>query len=380
MIARGELNAGAALPNDNFSVRWTGQLLPPVSGRYELTVGANDGMRLFIDGKKVLDAWAKTDRIQSQSVTIDLEAGKRYAIKLEYFEDTRDAEVRLSWAMPGAKSTYDEALSIAQSADVIVFVGGLTGDVEGEEMKVIYPGFAGGDRTDIRLPHIQQVLLEKLHATGKPVVLVLTGGSALAVDWAQQNLPAILLAWYPGQRGGDAVADALFGKINPAGRLPITFYKGDEKLPAFDDYSMKNRTYRYFTGEALYPFGYGLSYTQFTYSALKVSDKKIAADKLVDVSVTVKNTGKLAGDEVVQLYVTPLKPAHARAQKELRGVERVHLQAGETREVKFSVKPDKDFTIYDADKKAYVVDSGKYQLQVGASSTDIRLRKDVDVK
>jgi beta-glucosidase len=211
-------------------------------------------------------------------------------------------------------------------------------------------------------------------------VLVLTGGSALAVDWAQQNLPAILLSWYPGQRGGDAVADVLFGKENPAGRLPVTFYKANEKLPAFEDYSMKNRTYRYFTGEPLYPFGFGLSYTQFSYSSLKVSDKKIKADQTIEISVNVKNTGKMAGDEVVQLYVAPLKPKHERALKELRGVERVHIPAGETRELKFSVKPEKDFTIYDAEKKAYVVDAGKYQLQVGASSADIRLREEVSVK
>lgn len=379
LIARGELAANV-MEKDEFSVRWTGKLLPPVSGRYELNVGANDGFRLFIDGKKILDSWAPTDRIQSQSVAIDLVAGKKYDIKFEYFEGIRDAEVRLSWRMPGAKSTAEEAMEIAQAADVIIFVGGLTGDVEGEEMKVIYPGFAGGDRTDTRLPQIQQAMLEKLHATGKPMVLVLTGGSALAVDWAQQNLPAILLSWYPGQRGGDAVADVLFGKENPAGRLPVTFYKANEKLPAFDDYSMKNRTYRYFTGEPLYPFGYGLSYTQFAYSSLKVSDKKIKADQTIDVSVNVKNTGKMAGDEVVQLYVAPLKPKQERAQKELRGVERVHIPAGETREIKFSVKPDKDFTIYDAEKKAYVVDAGKYQLQVGASSADIRLRQEVSMK
>jgi beta-glucosidase len=380
MIARGELAASAAMAKDEFSVRWTGQLLPPVSGRYEINVGANDGFRLFIDGKKILDSWQATDRLQSQSVSVDFEAGKKYAIKLEYFEGTRDAEVRLSWRMPGAKATNEEAMEIAQAADVIVFVGGLTGDVEGEEMKVIYPGFAGGDRTDTRLPQIQQAMLEKLHATGKPIVLVLTGGSALAVDWAEQNLPAILLSWYPGQRGGDAVADVLFGKENPAGRLPVTFYKANEKLPPFEDYSMKNRTYRYFTGEPLYPFGYGLSYTQFAYSSLKVNDKTLKADQTVNISVKIKNTGKVAGDEVVQLYVAPLKPKHERAQKELRGVERVNIPAGETREVTFSVKPDKDFTIYDAEKKAFVVDAGKYQLQVGASSSDIRLRQDVSVK
>ncbi len=152
---------------------------------------------------------------------------------------------------------------MARAADVVVFVGGLTGDVEGEEMKVSYPGFAGGDRTDLRLPASQRKLLEALHATGKPVVLVLTAGSALAVDWAQAKLPAIVLAWYPGQRGGTAVADVLFGDVSPSGRLPVTFYKENEKLPPFDDYSMQGRTYRYFAGKPLYPFGHGLSYSRF---------------------------------------------------------------------------------------------------------------------
>jgi beta-glucosidase len=172
-----------------------------------------------------------------------------------------------------------------------VFVGGLTGDVEGEEMKVSYPGFAGGDRTDLRLPASQQKLLESLRATGKPVVLILTAGSALAIDWAKAHLPAILLAWYPGQRGGTAVADVLFGDVSPSGRLPVTFYKASEKLPPFDDYSMRGRTYRYFGGQALYPFGHGLSYSRFEYSALRLDQSRIESSGQLTASVVVKNVG-----------------------------------------------------------------------------------------
>jgi beta-glucosidase len=379
MVAQGELTPDTALGVDDYSIRWTGKLLPPSSGKYELVVGANDGFRLFIDGKLVTDGWQPNPRVASKSTFVDLEAGKSYDIKLEYFEADRDAEVRLAWRLPGAKPPLEEALDAAHAADVVVFVGGLTGDVEGEEMRVSYPGFAGGDRTDLRLPGSQQKVLEALQATGKPVVLVITAGSAIAVDWEQAKLPAILVAWYPGQRGGTAVADVLFGDANAGGRLPVTFYKADEKLPAFDDYSMKNRTYRYFGGQALYPFGHGLSYTQFAYTGLKLDRKSVAANGSVQATVTVKNVGKRAGDEVVQLYLRPLNPTRVRARKELRGFERLALAPGESRQVTFTVKPDRDLTIYDDVKKAYAVDAGNFEVQIGASSADIRARATLSV-
>ncbi len=372
LVAQGEMRLDAALAVDDYSVRWSGKLLPPVSGKYELVVGANDGFRLFIDGKQVSEDWEPKPRVSSKSVFVELQAGKAYDIRLEYYEADRDAEIRLAWRLPGSKPPFEEALDAAKAADVVVFVGGLTGDVEGEEMRVNYPGFAGGDRTDLRLPQSQQKLLEALQATGKPVVLVLTTGSALAVDWAQQKLPAILVAWYPGQRGGSAVADVLFGAASPAGRLPVTFYKADEKLPDFSDYSMKNRTYRYFEGQPLYAFGHGLSYTTFQYSGLKLDRSSVAASGSVKATVTVRNTGKLAGDEVVQLYLAPLDARRPRARQELHGVERVTLKPGEARLLTFTVKPDRDLTIYDDVKKAYAVDPGKFEVQIGASSADIR--------
>ncbi len=266
LLARGEAGPDEALPNDNFSIRWSGQLLPPVSGKYLLEASANDGVRVYLDGKRVIDGWQKAERLTAAHAEVQLEAGRAYDIRVEYYEGDRDSGVRLTLRMPGAKPPFEEALDAARNADVVVFVGGLTGDVEGEEMKVNYPGFAGGDRTDTRLPATQRKLLEALHATGKPVVMVLTAGSSLAVDWAKQNLPAIVMAWHPGQRGGSAVADVLLGDANPAGRLPVTFYTADARLPAFDDYAMEGRTYRYYDGQPLYPFGHGLSYTQFGYS------------------------------------------------------------------------------------------------------------------
>ncbi|HEY5756410.1 MAG TPA: glycoside hydrolase family 3 C-terminal domain-containing protein, partial [Steroidobacter sp.] len=375
LAARGELSNAQSLAGDDFSVRWTGQLLPPTSGKYELVVGANDGVRLYIDDRLVVDDWDLNERVKSHSASVDLKAGQAYRIKLEYFEDIRDAEIRLGWRRPGAKEPFEEAIDAARAADAVVFVGGLTGDVEGEEMKVSYPGFAGGDRTDLRLPGSQRKLLEALQGTGKPIALVLTGGSALAVDWAQQRLPAILMAWYPGQRGGSAVAGVLFGDVNPSGRLPVTFYKENEKLPAFDDYAMQGRTYRYFTGQPLYPFGHGLSYTKFEYSNLKLDRANVAPDGTIQASLTVKNVGSRAGEEVVQLYVAPKDSKQAWANKDLRGVKRVALKPGEVGNVSFTLKASSDLRHYDVNADRYAVDAGKYEVQIGASSADIRARQ-----
>ncbi|WP_045760309.1 glycoside hydrolase family 3 C-terminal domain-containing protein [Xanthomonas albilineans] len=380
LLARGEVGPQQTLPTNHFSIRWTGKLVPPVSGTYHLETAADDGVRLFLDGKRLIDRWTPSDRLQSDGVDVQLQAGHVYDLRLEYYEAEHDAAVRLAWRVPGAKPPLQEALDTARRADVVVFVGGLTGDVEGEEMKVNYPGFAGGDRTDLRLPKPQRELLQALSATGKPVVAVLTTGSALAIDWAQEHVPAILLAWYPGQRGGSAVADVLFGDTNPGGRLPVTFYKASETLPAFDDYAMRGRTYRYFAGTPLYPFGHGLSYTQFAYSDLRLDRRKVAADGQLSATLKVTNTGTRAGDEVVQLYLHPLAPTRARAIKELRGFQRIALAPGESRDVHFTISPQTDLRIYDEAQKHYVVDPGDYELQVGASSADVRVRERFSVQ
>ncbi len=277
--------------------------------------------------------------------------------------------------VPASEISAEAALAAARDAEVVVFVGGLTADIEGEEMRVDYPGFAGGDRTDLRLPASQQKLLEAVQATGRPVVLVLTGGSALAVDWAQQHVPAILMAWYPGQRGGSAVADTLFGDSNPAGRLPVTFYKADEPLPAFDDYRMEGRTYRYFKGTPLYAFGHGLSYTRFEYTDLKVDRERLTRRTKLKIRFKVENTGARAGDEVVQLYLHAVQAAHARANRELRGFQRITLQPGEKREVSFTISPQDDLRYYDEALRDYATDTGAFEVQVGASSVDLRLKR-----
>jgi len=373
LVRRGELPAAQALADDGFSVRWTGQIVPAVSGRYELTVAADDGYRLDIDGKRLLDAWTMTPRVRAGQVSIDLEAGRAYDVTLEYFEAMRDAEVRLGWRLPGVASPLDEAVAAARAADVVVFVGGLTGDVEGEEMTVKYPGFAGGDRTDISLPATQDTLLRALHATGKPIVGVFTTGSALAVEWAQQNLPAILVAWYPGQQGGNAVADVLFGAANPSGRLPVTFYKSTSQLPPFADYGMQGRTYRYFAGEPLYPFGHGLSYTHFEYADLRIDPPGIDGGGEVNVSLDVKNSGTRAGHEVVQLYARAIDSKVPMPIRQLCAFERVRLEAGESRRVTLRVATARAVGYYDTAGKRLVVAPGEYEIGAGASSGDIRL-------
>jgi beta-glucosidase len=280
--------------------------------------------------------------------------------------------VRLGWTQPGGGDPFEEALTAARAADVVIFAGGLTGDVEGEEMEVSYPGFAGGDRTDIALPATQDRLLRAVHAIGKPVVLVLTTGSALAVEWAQQNVPAMLVAWYPGQRGGTAIADVLFGDANPSGRLPVTFYRSVAQLPEFSNYDMKGRTYRYFDGEPLYPFGHGLSYTRFEYGELRLTHAEVGAHGSVDVSVEITNAGSRAGHEVAQLYVRAVNPDVPMPLAQLRGFQRVPLAPGERKRVTFRLSADDALARYDEARRRFVVEAGEYEVGVGASSRDIR--------
>jgi len=247
---------------------------------------------------------------------------------------------------------------------------GLSPELEGEEMPIKVEGFSGGDRTSLDLPAPQEQLLEHVYAAGKPVVLVLTNGSALAVNWANQHVSAILEAWYPGEAGGTAVAEVLAGDLSPAGRLPVTFYKNLEQLPAFEDYSMANRTYRYFNGDPLYPFGFGLTYTTFQYSDPKVSSESVTADDTMTVSAEVSNRGAMDSDEVVQLYLThPGVPGAA--MRELRGFQRIHLARGQSKKVVFSLR-DRDLSIVDAEGKRRIV-SGTVDAWIGGgqpSATD----------
>ena len=379
-VARGELPADRALGPDEFSVRWTGVLVPPVSGEYQVTVSGDDGFRLFVDSRPVVDEWTESRVSRARSGTVTLEAGRPAQVRLEYFETIRDASIRLAWRVPGTKDPFEEAVEAARAADVVVFVGGLTAEVEGEEMPVAYPGFAGGDRTDLGLPASQERLLRAVHAAGRPVVLVLMTGSALAVTWAQDALPAILVAWYPGQRGGTALADVLFGETSPAGRLPVTFHRSADELPPFADYAMSGRTYRYSRGTPLYPFGHGLSYTRFEYSDLAVAPGRVQASEPFEVSLTVRNAGQRDGEEVVQLYARDPDPEPGSPLRQLRGFRRLALRRGEARRLSFRLRPSEDLAHYDEARAGFVVEPGDFEIEVGASSGDIRRRGRVQVE
>src|SRR5579863_10009658 len=317
----------------NYSARWTGVLVPPTTGDYHIGFSGQDGYRVWIDGSLIVEDWRVHHPASIETKKMHLEQGHPYNVKIEYFQDVRSAEARFIWSPPDQAER--EALEAARNADVVVVAMGLSARIEGEEMKVDADGFAGGDRTKIDLPAPQETLLEKIHAAGKPVVLVLMNGSALSINWADANLPAILEAWYPGEEGGTALAGALAGDFSPAGRLPVTFYKSVDQLPPFEDYSMAKRTYRYFDGEPLYPFGYGLSYTSFKYSGLRAQ----RTTKGGQVSVRVKNSSTRDGDEIVQLYVEGGGTPDS-AIRQLRGFQRIHLRAGETRDVQFAVEAD----------------------------------------
>jgi beta-glucosidase len=380
MVARGEWPSDKALPVDKFSVRWTGRLIPPQTKLYELSVIDDDGCRLYIDDKQLIDDWTEHSA-RSQTAKIQLEAGKEYEIRLEYFEASKEAQVTLGWDLGVSKeqNSFDQALEFTRLADAAIFVGGLSATLEGEEMDVPYPGFEGGDRKDINLPAMQETLLKAMHATGKPVVFVMLTGSALAVNWEQENLPAILCGWYPGQHG-DAVADVLFGDYNPAGRLPVTFYKSVDQLPAFEDYNMQGKTYRYFKDEPLYPFGHGLSFTTFKYSDLKINKNKAKADDTIEVSFKLTNTGKIDGDEVPQLYVRDVESTLPMAIKQLRSFKRIHLKAGKSQTVTFKLTPIEDMSYYDVRASDFAVEPGDFEIQISASSADVRLKGIVTVK
>ncbi|HEY1790117.1 MAG TPA: glycoside hydrolase family 3 C-terminal domain-containing protein [Verrucomicrobiae bacterium] len=268
-----------------------------------------------------------------------------------------------------------QTIADAKAADVVIYVGGISAQLEGEENKKAngYIGFYGGDRTQIELPSVQADLLKALHATGKPIVFVNCSGSAIAMPWEKSHLPAIVQAWYPGEQGGRAVGEVLFGDVNPAGRLPVTFYKSTADLPDFQDYAMANRTYRYFKGKPLFAFGYGLSYTEFSYKNGGVDQSTLAAGDTVKVSFDLENTGDRDGDEVAQIYFRHVKSAVPQPKLALCGFTRMHLARGDTLHVTMDIPADR-FRYWDTATKQYVVEPGKYQLLIGGASDDIRLK------
>lgn len=418
------------VPPENYSIRWRGMVIPPVDGDYRLGVNSDGGNRLYLSGKLLIDDWTPHGE-RAVTTLVHLEAGRPSPFQLEYYHHSAESTVRLLWLPP---NLLDEAVAAGRKSDVVIAVVGITPQLEGEESDSTDPGFFGGDRTDIILPTPQQELLEALAATGKPLVIVLTSGSALALNWATEHACALLEAWYPGEEGGTAVADVLSGAYNPAGRLPVTFYKSVAQLPPFTDYSMFQRTYRYFTEEPLFSFGFGLSYSSFSYSdtiakpatlnpndccsasypakptlvstsAMLASTNRelpfsgfnreewsaprgagipgsasfigwdptfpslspqpeFPSNSPILVSTRVTNTGSLAGDEVVQLYLSHpgLDGAPIRA---LAGFQRIHLPAHASQLVSFTLTP-RELSIVDPSGNR-LVPAGPVDLWVGSS-------------
>ncbi len=342
-----------------FAVHWTGYLNPPETGDYVLGARAGAGfVRISIGGQHIVQVSGPDANLGR----LHLRKGEPVTLDVEYGQPAgRKPGVQLIWA-PAHDAPDPAAITAAKDADVVVAVLGITSRLEGEEMPVDQPGFAGGDRTSLDLPKPEEELVQALAATHKPLVVVLMNGSALGANWEKAHANAILEAWYPGEEGGAAIAATLSGANNPAGRLPVTFYQDAHQLPNFEDYSMKGRTYRYFEGEALWPFGYGLSYTTFKYRGLTLTRTPINAGEPLDVAVTVTNSGKLAGDEVVQLYLKfpDVRGAPIRA---LRGFRRLHLAPGASQKVEFHLG-SRDLSMV-TEAGEIMVARGKYTLSIG---------------
>jgi beta-glucosidase len=357
------------LTYDFYSVRWTGKLKSPASGKYKIGIDGNDGYRLFLNDKLLIDNWKK---LSKQTIVTDFsfEKDKEYDIRIEYYEPTGNAFFRLVWNVNVNNNQSDEinnAAELAAKSDVAVVVVGIE---EGEFR----------DRAYINLPGRQEELINKTAATGTPVVVVIVGGSAVTMNNWLKNVPAVIDVWYPGEEGGNAVADVLFGDYNPAGRLPITFPVFEGQLPLVYNHKPTGRgdDYNNLTGQPLFPFGYGMSYTTFEYSDLKIDRNNISTSDSSVVRCKITNTGKLAGDEVVQLYIRDELASVARPVIELKGFCRIHLNAGETKEVSFTVNPEM-LSMLDIDLKK-VVEPGDFRMMIGASSKDIRLRGIITVK
>jgi beta-glucosidase len=370
---------GAPIPNDHFSARWTGTFTPAVSGEYLLGVTSDDGARLFLDGRKIIDSW-KDHAMESATAKVRLEAGRAYNIRAEMYENTGEAGMILGMQAPGAAPAADpqmeEAVDAARRSDVAIIFAGLSSRYEGE----------GHDRDSLALPGTQTALIQAVAAANPRTVVVLSNGTPLLMgDWIGQ-VPAVLEAWYLGEGGGAAVTDVLFGDVNPSGKLPDTFALRREDYPDFGNYPGGGGVVNYAEGifvgyrgfdkkgiEPLYPFGYGLSYTTFEYSDLVIEPATMNPGQTVTVRLTVRNTGQRAGEEVVQLYIHDPAPKVEKAVRELKGFTRVALQPGEAKTVTMTLDPSA-LAYCDVAGKQWRSDAGTYEVQIGASSRDIRLR------
>ncbi len=349
----------SAIPPVPVSMRWTGFLNPTISGKYTFGIKKSGESKLYLNDKMIMDT-------QNELTTFDLEAGKSYDLKLEYICNNGQAYCALSWKTPDKRASdiYQTEKKLAKSCDVVIVVLGINKSIEME----------GRDRTTLELPADQQQFIQEIYKTNPKTVVVLVAGSSLAISWIQENVPAIVDAWYPGEQGGNAIAEVLFGETNPAGRLPLTWYKSTNDLPPFDDYEVsKGRTYMYFEGKTIYPFGFGLSYTNFTYSNLQLDKNELQRNDTVSMKLDIQNSGKLDGDEVVQLYIQQKSANVKLPQKQLKAFQRISMKKGESKTVSFQLSR-KDLSFWN-EKNEFVMEPGEIQILIGASSEDIRLKK-----
>ncbi len=349
-----------------YSIRYTGELKPDFSGNVSFDINGSGGSyRFSIAGKEMVSTPGENGEPQT-AMAFEIEKNKKYPFVLEYkCTNPWISTLQLMWDKEHLQGK-DEMLSRVKESDIVIYVGGITARLEGEEMPVDIQGFSKGDRTNLQMPSAQQKLIKELYDLGKPLVFVLTSGSAMAINWEQEHLPAIINAWYPGQAGGSAVADILFGDYNPSGKLPITFYRSIKDLPPFEDYHMNGRTYRYFDGEVLYPFGYGLSYTHFDFSKPVLEKSAIEKNEKNQVSVTVTNNGELDGSTVIQLYVRDKEASVSTPFKSLRKFKKVYVRKGESKTIGFVITPE-DLALFDTKGSTYV-ESGEFDIFVGEDS------------
>ncbi len=352
------------LPKAPMSARWSGDLVPTVSGEYMLVLKTDDGCRLFLDGKKLIDSWVDRSAAEDR-IMVNLEAGRKYNLQIEYYDGGGDSFARLYWQPPVLDTTdriklFGEAGKAAAECDVTVAVLGIDKSIERE----------GQDRYTLELPTDQQEFIREIYKINPRTVVVLVAGSSIAINWMDENIPAIIDAWYPGEQGGNAVAEALFGKYNPGGRLPLTFYNSMDELPPFDDYSVQNRTYQYFTGTPLYEFGYGLSYTKFKYRKPTIE----LTQDTVFVEFLISNIGRYDGDEVAQVYVQYPETGTYMPIKQLKGFKRVHIKKGKTEKVSIAI-PKASLRYWDEKSRGFVTPVGNYVFLVGASSQDIKYQQ-----
>ncbi|HQG44844.1 MAG TPA: glycoside hydrolase family 3 C-terminal domain-containing protein, partial [bacterium] len=355
------------LPEDRFSIRWKGKIIPsePI---HHLGVSTDDGSRLYLDGKLLINDWMDHSE-QPSSVAVDLQPGREYEVVLEQYDNGLGACARLTWDL--GQKEYKDAKEAAARNDVVILVLGTSPGMAREEL----------DRSEIELPQIQRDLIQEVAAVNPNVVIVLVNGGPVALAGTEAKAKAIVEAWYGGEYSGQAIADVLFGDVNPGGKLPQTFYASTLQLPPMSDYDLIHnpRTYMYFNQPVLFPFGHGLSYTQFTYSNLTFTSDRITKEGEVELSCTVQNTGRVKGDEVVQIYAHPMAASIKTPIRQLKRFQRISLAPGENRTLSFKI-PAAEFSFYDTASNDFKTESGPWEVLVGSSSQDIRLKKSIIIE